>query len=454
MEFEESSLFREVQAVTAGGVKPVHATWGAQFHVNGQTYNALKVLSIDTVADYEGNYSDVIIAELVVMPGTFWKRVYPYMDAVEVTLIKTPLQETGDSVDQNRALQSERYKAILHTTGGSPFLENTGMNEASEEALNITDLLTVTVELMSQALYQVNMITSGVTLRNCTVERALKAVLTKESQRVQVDNQRLIKGVNMVPANNDKQRDHVHIPQGMPLAHIPAWIHEQCGGVYSAGFGYYLQNGYWYVYPMFDPARQNPQGTMLTIVNVPKNKMPSVERTYRQDGDNLTILSTGEVRFKDDSNIRQLNEGNGARWADADKIMTGFAIVEKNIATVSRGANNTEVVTKQRPDGLNNAPVSANAITANPFVEYSKLAKREGSVMGLMWQNSDPRLIAPGMIATILYLDDTQVKTVQGVILKAHHNTALQGEGLTQGRHMTNSSLSVFVKRPVGNGET
>jgi hypothetical protein len=453
MEIEQSSLYREIQNIISAGAKPVHYSWSAQIHANGQTYNALKVVSIDILRDYEGNYSDSIIAEMWVPMGTFWKKIYPYMDAVEVTLVKYPLLEVGDSANGTQPLESERYIALLHQQG-SPYIENTGMNEASEDALNLTDLLFIKVELINQTLNQLRMVSAspGI-IRNTTVEKALRAVMSKESQTAIVDQARQIKGVDMVPANNQTVRDHIVIPQGTPLVHIPQWIHEKCGGVYSAGFGYYLQQDWWYIYPLFDPTRSNQQSPALTIINVPKNKFPGVERTYRQDGDNIVLLSTGDVKFKDDSNSQQLNYGNGARWADANKVVDGFVTTKNNEAVASRGATNTEVVTAERANGYNNVPVSSNPINANPFVEYSKLARRNGSLLALSWENSNPALIRPGMLVMVLYLDGDTIATIYGVMLKAHHHVRMQGQGMTSTRHVTDSMLSVFVKRPLGTGD-
>lgn len=453
MELEESSLYREVLNITQSGVKPVHYNWNAQIHANDQTYDVLKVLSLDIQRDYETNYSDILIAELVVPMGTFFKRIYPYMDNIEVTMARTPLQEIGDSADESQAAQTERFIALLHHQG-SPFLQGTGANQASEESLNLVDLQVIRVELINRALNQMRMVSVGMVLRNTTVEKALRSIMTKESQVIQVDQQRANKGVDMVPASNQVVRDHIVIPQGTPLPHVPQWIHERCGGVYSAGFGYYLQSDWWYIYPLFDPTRANQQSAALTIINVPKNKFPGVERTYRQDGDNIVIMATGDVKFKDSSNAQQLNHGNGVRFADAGKLFDQFVNVKNNEATASRGATNTEAITVQRPNGYNNVQQSRNKINANPFVEYSEMARRDGSVLALVWENSNPDLITPGMLVKVMYLDGEDIGTVYGVLLKAHHVVRMHGQGLMDSRHVTDSGLSVFVKRPLGVGDT
>jgi hypothetical protein len=451
MDIEQSSLYREIQAIIASGANPVHFNWSATFHANGQDLVVMKVLDVDYERDYENNYSDSIRMHCQILAGTFWMDIYPYSDNLEVTLYKYPLNEVGSSPNLSQPTQTERYTAILRTQG-SPTLENTGGNNDDRTTMNLKDFQFVEVELVDRALYQLRMRGTGGNFRNCTTGDALMACLTTESQRVQVDNARVIQGVNMVTPNNTTLRDHVAIPQGMPVVHVPQWIHQKCGGVYSAGMGYYLQANYWWVYPCYDPTRGNKAAPALTIINMPKNKFRGIERTYRQSGSNVVILATGDVKFRDYSNMAQLNRGNGVRFADAAKLIDGFVTTKGGIPTAARGKINTEAITVARPDGLNNAQSSHRNINANPFLEYSDMAKRNGSVIALTWENSDPSLITPGMLVSVMYLDGENVVQLYGVMLKAHHHVRLDGSGMTTMRYATDSALSIFVQRPIGNG--
>lgn len=92
--------------------------------------------------------------------------------------------------------------------------------------------------------------------------------------------------------------------------------------------------------------------------------------------------------------------------------------------------------------------MNKHPITANPFSAYSQLAKGMGSILSLEWQNADPSLIFPGMLVNFMYLDNDTIRTLKGVILKAHHYTKLRGQGITQNQYQTLSSLYVFITRP------
>lgn len=446
MELEKSALYQEVLQILTGPAKNVHYAWTATLHpgATGQNIQALKVISVDFNTDYETRYSDDVILEVLLPAGTYGVDIYPYQSNMDITLQKRPLLESGDMVNTARPMQAERYSATLLDTG-SPMIQGNGMNNATKFAMDLSDMVIVRFQLVNKLIEQLRMTVFGQTFRNATVESVIRAVMTTESQKALVNQNRAIKGVDMVPASNQEVRNHVIIPQRTKLVDVPNYIQARCGGVYSAGMGYYLQDDYWYVYPCYDTSRFHKTNRTMTIINVPEKQMPSVERTYRMDGDNLVILATGDIQYRDDSDAQQLNYGNGVRFADANKMMEGFTRNVGNKTMASRGDVNTEFVAVQRENGLNNAPVSENYITANPYVEYSKLARREGGVIGLVWENSNPALIRPGMMVKLLYLSGSSIRRLFGVILKAHHYVQMKGQGLTSMRHVTRSQLSVFV---------
>lgn len=446
MELENSSLYREVRAVIESPVKPVHYVWAADIHTPTSTYRVLKVLSIDFVCDYEAAYADTVLVTVAVLGGVYAKRIYPAQSELDITLYRTPLREQGSTADYERDLEVERYTATM-IDAGNPLLEGNAGSVLTEEALNATNIFEITFQLVNKSLEQMRMISVGGVYRYVTAEDVIKGILTRESKRLQVEGIRMPQGVDMVPASNTAVRNHVIIPQGTKLVDIPAYVQNKCGGVYSSGMGYYLQGDYWYVYPCFDVTRFAKANRTMTIINIPPNKFPGVERTYRKDGNSIVVLATGEVRFRDDTDSQQLNSGNGVRFADATLFMEGYSKTKDNVTTVARGANVSEFLSSSRPNGKNNVQISDQPITANPFAEYSKLSRREGSLLSLVWENSQPSAVFPGMMVKLLYLEEDEIKTTYGVMLKAHHYVSMVGEGMASERHKTNSALSVFVQK-------
>lgn len=451
MEIELSSLWREVQQIINATSKPVHFLWKAQVIPNSQTpdkvVNALSVLSVDIISNYEDCFGDEVTITLAIPPGDYAANIYPYQDDLDIILYKYPLMEASDVVDTSQPTQSERFTAILYDRG-NPIIEANANFTPTKEILNLTNIHDFTFQLTNKAIEKMRLIETGGNYRSTSVENVIKGVLTNVSLNLKIEKARSPQGVDMVKADNQEKWEHIVIPQGTSLTHLPAWVHAKCRGVYSSGLGYYYTNDWWYVYPCYDVTRFNKTTRTITVVNIPSNKLPSIERTYRKDGDNLVILATGQVIYRNDTNKQQLNAGNGARFAIAENLLTNFATTKNNKTTVSRAKNNNEFISIPRPNGLNNTKVSESVITSNVLGEISKLSKRQGNYISLNWENSNPSLLMPGMMAHILYMDGDMVGEIYGVVLKTHTFVKTKAPGLSNTRHICNTAISIFVKPP------
>ncbi|WP_144106596.1 hypothetical protein [Paraburkholderia sp. BCC1886] len=453
MEFEQSALMLQVNQILQSGPNPVNHTVSASVSVTStnMVVTPLKVTGVDLMRNYLDSYSDELIVELQFSGGTYLKYVYPYKNAIDITLTWTPLMEGSDAVDPNGTPTSETFTATL-IDKGNDLVEQNGANSSATSDQDLTNIKSVHFQLVNKALDQMRMISASYgVIRSATVDDAIKLVLTTASQATTVNGTQTVQGVTMTPSNNQTARDHIVVPHGMKLVDLPQYIQKNCGGVYSASMGYFLQGTQWHVYPALDTTRFNTttSGT-LTVINVPQNKFPHVERTYLQSGNSLTVMATGQVKFRDPSNAQQLNEGNGIRFADATKFMQGgFAAVSNNSALASRGTNNSEFMAVARPSGNNNAHLSPTRITANALEEYSQLSRAVGSIITMEWQNSQPSLILPGMPAEILYLADDAITTLTGVVCGAHHVTQLRGQGISAARYNTSTVLNIFIQPQV-----
>jgi hypothetical protein len=450
MEIEQSSLYPEVQSILASGPRAVHFVWSAIVHVNQRGLNlpVLKVLSVDAVADFEQNYTDEITLTCAVLGGAFANQIYPFQNDLDITLIKSPVGEVGSAPDASQAIQVRRYQATL-IDQGNPQVEGNVFGSMGQEELDLTNLLPVKFQLIDKSLEQIRMASVGGIWRQTTMEDFLKGLMTKTSQDVQVDQNLKVKGVDMVPASNQKTMEHVIIPHGTRLVDVPNYVQEKCGGVYSAGLGCYLRDGYWYIYPCYDTQRMQTAKATATIILLPPSKFTNIERTFKTAGsDGLVILATGQIKFRGDSTPLQLSHGNGVRFTDASKLMEEFSVTDKNVALAARGNINNEYLSTERPNGLNNVQLARNRITANPFTAATELARRNGSVIAAVWENSDDSLIAPNTMVQVMWLEDDTVQTLQGVLLKMATYTEMNQPGMLSSRHVTRTALSIFVQNP------
>lgn len=448
MELENSPIYDEVVLITRAGELPVSYYWEAKIHMlsTDETEDIVKVVSINNDRNYEVKFADELMIETIIPLGQYAKVVYPDRDTLEMTLTRIPLYETGSTVRANANLDSERYKAVI-VLDGLPPVSGTGLSQMNREALDNQDLLTARFQLLSKAAEKLRVLDVGGIFRKVKPVEVVRSILAAESAKQKVDGNNSIEGVDIVEENNTQKREHIVIPQGTHLLRIPTFVQERCGGIYSTGIGSYLQNKVWYVYPLYDTTKLDKAQKTVTLIKVPKERYMGIERTYRFEGDSLFVLGTSNTSFKDDAHTEIMNEGNGVRLADASQFMFNSVDVKNNKAVMKRGKLNSEFVTQQSADGVNVVRNSTEAISANPFIEYSKLASRNGGIFSFIWDNANPSLLFPGMKVRILFIDGEELKELHGVLLGVQILTQLAERGLFSNKHITTCNLSVFCTK-------
>lgn len=447
MPFESSVFQREVTTIVETGAKNVFFEYEAILHADGKSIKVYYVDLVETQRDYLTNVFEIKSIEVNLGPGTYEKYIVPFKDNLELTLIKKPLGEVANNKRPDEAVESYRYRASLYD-GKSEVVG--GKNPAMQDinAADNSTMKTVRLQLTDKVVEQVRLKTIGTNFRNTTAINALKVVLGRAGKTIKnSDDSVAIRGVDVAPNFNDQVREHVVIPQPTKLVNLPEYMHLHCGGLYSGGLGYFLQDGIWYIYPPYDITRYPKTAKTLTILNVPAERYPNPERSFRQTPNQLIILATGEVKHVDESESMAHNLGNGVRFADANRLFTDFAVTGGNKAVAARGLNTSEFISEERNTGINNAQVSDRKITSNYPYERSKLASRVGSFIQLVWESSLPSLIYPGMPTKLMYLENGRAQELFGTLVSAHSFDAPVNMGVKERKFSTKTALALFVDK-------
>lgn len=446
MDILDSALEKEITTIFS--TANPHYYYRAEFNIDGNVVEVMKVVSIDKVCDYEMGYADEVMIELAVGAGTYAYRIFPNMSNLEITLYRDPIGEVSQSNDQSLTSQSERFTATI-INPQSPVLTGSDKGQSSEYSLNVSNIVNIKLQLINKFIEQFRMRSIGTTFRNTTPKAVIRSILGAQSSLINIEASLLPLGVDMVEPTNTAVREHIVIPAGTRAVDLPMYIQKKCGGVYSAGLAYYYHLNHWYVFQPYDVTRFDSSKATLTIIKMPANKMMGVERTYRVDNANIIALASGESNIQNDSDKKQLNQGNGVRFTGATSIFESPVSVSDNRAVMSRGSNNSEFTTVSRPNGLNNVQISKNKITDNQFEQYSQMAARDGAMVHLNWENSDPSLVYPGMPVKVMYLDVNEIKSMYGVVLQTHHYTKTTSVGFLAGRYSTTTVLTLFTKQDI-----
>lgn len=443
MALENSSLLAEVQAIQSAPPKPVNRKLTAEILANNIKFPIMKVVGMTVHRDYVNNFADETFIEVIMGSGQFAHRVYPYKSNLILTVYSRNVDPVTKDNLRAAAIRVEQYRAIL-VDSQSETMEKKDDTAPSEEAMDLTDLKRVRFQLIDLGVEQIRSMTVGTIAQGMAPGDTLKALLTYMIKNAKVDDRQAVTGVEMYTPTNTEVIKQLPIKHAVPLTDLGDLI-QNSAGIYSTGFGTYIQKGLWYVYPLCDWERFDKDLKSLTLIGVPKKRYNGTERTFRQTSNQTIALVSGEISTADLADRRRMNEGNGVRFTDPDRALQAFTVTDGNKATVLRSELNNELVTHDSPTGLNRTPMAGKAFTTNKMVQLSQLAAREGTIMAVAWEYSDIDAIYPGMPVKFMYESEGSVVEVQGCVWEAIHTFKAIQPGITEGPHQCTTMLLINV---------
>lgn len=445
MSIDDSSIMMEVSSIQEAVENPKLFLWKATIHAGTNDIEVSKVKSYVRLKDFANNQTDKINVVVMIGIGDYNHLIRTNRGTLELTLRRYEATEREAVEVIGQPISVERFRAVPPEEKHSSMNDSMSVDVKREDA-NKTAMLDLSLELLSPTIEQLRAVQVGGLYTAKNSGELVRTLLTKFSKGIGVDKERDIKGVDIISGYNETPRENYDIAHGTTLLDLPGYIHRKCGGVYSAGMGWYLQDYLWFVYPLYDVQRFDNELDTLTIIMVPENKIPRLKNTYRKTNNHLVILVTAAPTVIDDTESLQYNMGNGVRFVDATKVMGGLGKANDNKYTVSKQDNVYEVLSNQRAEGNNMAPVSATRISDNPFFEYSKMARANTVHIQFEWMTSDDKLLYPGMPVRIVRWANDEVREEFGTLLGAETFHQLADNVLSD-QYIQQSILTVGVKK-------
>lgn len=445
---ESSSLMNAVREVTDSRVPLPQYRYHVTVRLpDGQELTPLRVVSNDLARDYLKTFADDLYVSVVFGVGTYSKYIYANKERLTVFLMREVVGDFIGAADE--PIITREFKAVLceskdiAAASGSGILDNVEIADTANVAV-------VRLQLIDRATEWIRSVSVGGSFRKRSAAEVLLTLLTTKTQEIPREIMAEQGRVDMVPADNSAIRDHVVIPHATPLVELGDYLQERCGGIYATGLGIYLLAGDWYVWPALNTKRfeESPRG--LTVINVPQEKMPSIERTWLQKGNQLIVISTGQTDITDVSDKAKLDQGIGIRFNDAKGLLDGFVSTAGNIAKAARGKNVTEVLIDAAVDGVAHVTRSSNKVSSNLFAELSTTAFRKGNNVTATWENSDHTLLYPGMPVRFMYEFENEVRVRYGTLVGDQHFISMEGKGGTSQRFKSNTALFLFLDKEEG----
>lgn len=453
MEIEDTPIYKEIREIIDEGPKPVATYYKAKIHAGDMDFDGLKITNINIIRDYLTRVADIVTATITIPMGLWAKKIFKYRADLEITLVKTIIEETGDEPDEDENIETHRYFAVPNPDT-MPVLGAQDIEKMSLSDLDLLGILNIEFQLTDKLHHKLRLKTVGGTFRRTTPADVVKYILAKETKSIKVEEDNSFKGVDFIEPHNKEKREHILIPQGTNIVDLPIYAQKRAGGIYNTGIGCYYQNRYWFVYPLYDTTRLNQSTKTLTVIKVPTLRHTGIERTYREDGDTVYLIGTSDAEINDDALTNFTDSGNGARFADTRRYMRDLVKVKDNKAKASRKKNNHEFVVVDRKEDKNSVFMSPRKLNSNPYAERSALTAKHGGIIQLIWENSDHTLLFPGMMCRVHYLDNNKVKELHGVLLGNEVAIQMNSFGMTVRKHTTTTILSIFINPPKDDDET
>lgn len=445
-------IYDEMKRITEYNLPSPLYRYKVDIIANGKYIPALRFQKLTIIADYEGdNFADKMSLRFSIDPLSYRQEVFPYRKNLRVRITRSQLDSAGDT----GVTGEEEFwinKALL-VDSPDPMLMNTSMESNNTDAEEISNAIDIRMELTELALETVRKAYASGVPRNSTPTQILKCFMGYKldksvSQSDLTDpSYEGIRGVEVSPPVNDSPIPHLLIPSNgrVLIPDLPNYLQNEKMGLYQFGCGTHLQDGRWYVFPLRNVKKRAGNGKRLVIVNISEQEMPTIENSYREEQDNLFVISTGQLNLKDNADIEQLNQGSAITYTLASSTLDKMAEVSKNKLTARGDSTVKTIGFHERETGVNNFVYTDEGMTENPYPYLSKLSKGLGRYITLEWHNSNHRLLHPGMSVSLLYMEQGIVKELVGTLSGVRTDILTPTEMITDNDYRSMSVLKLFL---------
>lgn len=460
MEILETLVNREIATIGALPQPGIAHRWKLIIKANGQDIEPVYIKSLQLDRLYHRNYADELTLTIGLNYADLQYKVLPYKDTLEASLTKIPMFAKNEpEVNTQKKRLTNTYKVQLTQTGSSAIAGDNPLS-LSKRLADKVSIVDVTIQLINPVIDRLRKKTFGTVFRgnNGNGVNAIDAIaftLVKFGRSDGDDTSKNVQGINIDPTFDKIIRQHILVPHNTPIVEIPELVDNQVGGTHPAQMRYYLQSQYWYLYPIFDHQRFQQNIRSLTIIKIPKYRMPGIEKTYRLANGHVILLTTRGTVHEDSTESKQLNQGNGVRYADARNAKDFYQVTGNKVIASNRN-NMTEVVYEERKDESDMVMRADKLLTDKYNKEYAKLAYRSGGYIQTIWEHANIELLTPGMPVRYIFQDGETTREMYGSLNAVESMDYNTNNTVTDPRFTTMALLTCFVtnKSPLAKSTT
>jgi hypothetical protein len=376
--------------------------------------------------------------------GTMTHVIFPNRDILEATVTLDYGNFKGNEINTDLRPLTRRYKVILPNIINEQANANDRIFQDRAEG-DLIGYQETTLILVDRSKDELLHTTVSTIPRRTTSINAIKAIMTSVFNRSSLSIEKGVSGVNVAPGADETIHECMVVPQMLEILALPRFLQEKECGVYPGGIGTYIQDNVCFVYPPYDTTQVAKGAETLTILNIPPDVYPAAESTWVQYEGNYIIMSTDDSMIVDTSDLEQSSLGSGVQYLDADAILRPSYTVNETSITMNSDKNKVTSFIDNRRDKFNFATHGTKLITANHMNENTQLAKRNGSMGRISWENAKIGIIKPGMAVKLLTIKNTQVVEYHGIIHRILHSVVPKTPDQFKQFFVSNAKIDVFL---------
>ncbi len=456
---ESSLLYPDISEIISGYTSDTFSSnfeFSVKLHTEDKDLDNRDGLYLNRVSilrDYVTNMADFIEVELSVFMGTMVHDIYDYLDNIEVTLTTLKQRYNG----KKPFYQSERYKAVFLADKNSSLPSS--VNQTRDD-LNQQLPFVLTLQLIDRSAEVMRIKTtqgnfdSGINPKNTnmTSKAFLTSVISEEFDKILIENKPALNSIEIEDPDNSDSLRSVTIPSGTRVIELPEYIQVKNIGMYSAGIGSYVQRfntdhlnsqKSLFVYSVYNGEKYNKSEYKLIFFVPVVSSYSNADYTYKYEDKILKCLPQNVSKIDDTKEAAAMSTGVGFRISNSSIYMKKPVDITPTGPVFKRSEFNSEVILKNRKDGLNFAP--NKSVSGNQFHLTSEIVSKLGKYVTLEMNNFDPDFVQPGQKCKINYESkDGRITELFGVVHRVA--VAYNPQTINMGMNATNAYVSLSSK--------
>ena len=436
------ALEKEITKILDESTEEQFPTITATIHTQSEDLKIDHITSVDVKRDFKNALTDIITLEFLLPLGDYVHIIHKNKNKLETTLC----------LEKYYKQKCRRYKSLVLNVDSNS--TNSKMNNASQDDLNKTNFVTVTLQLVPVELMLLKKLTHEGIYRNITAFDALLHSIVYEVAKLKLYGSFFNINLNAYKSEYTTKYENIIIPRETKLGKIPILLQNNYGYYNFSGNAYFQldneikKNLYVWIYPTVDFERVTKDANIGMLYNTVKKGSSTNEKSYWKKNHQLKLV-TDTVKIHGANHNALFDKGKGLSFQRAtDNISSYNYDIKKDIDDYD---TDKDILVVKDDDGMDNttdAGILDNIPRLNSALGLHKLSYIETTLYNFtgLWENEPlKQLIYPGMPFYYIYSaeKDGLSKTLKlpGTLIEQNIHYNVKQKTMT-------SSILLGVKKP------